>query len=113
MDIEKNGMLAIPRKLWVALANDQLKRRERYLGKPFARPCATCVEILMCDGPIGKNICLTINGMIDSGLLSGPKRIRIEKRRATLLPVSRYCLEAYGLLKKVTKISHDNTIDQV
>jgi len=94
-----NGMYAIPRKLWVALAEDQLKKRERYLGKAFAKPCSTCVEILMCDGPIGKNICRTINKMMDDGLLSGPQRIKIRKHRAKLLPVSRYCLEAYGILK--------------
>lgn len=98
-NVKDSGVLAIPGKLWVALANDQLKRRQRYFGKEFAKPCSTCVEILMCDGPIGEHICRTINKMMDDGLLSGPKRIKIEKRRARVLPVSRHCLEAYGLLK--------------
>lgn len=73
------------------------------MGNPFAKPCSTCIEILMCDGPIGKHSCRTINQMVDGGLLSGPKRIKIDNRRARMLPVSRYCLEAYGLLKPKTK----------
>lgn len=89
----------IPRKLWVALAHDQLRNRKRYIGAKFAKPCATCVEILMCSGPIGKHICATINKMQDDGLLSGPKRIPIDKRRAKYLPASRDCLEAYEILK--------------
>ena len=97
--VEDKDTFAIPRKLWVALANDQLKRRQRYLGKAFAKPCLTCIEILMCDGPIGEHLCRTINQMIDDGSLSGPKRIKIEKRRARVLPASRSCLDAYGLLK--------------
>ena len=104
MEEEKgNGLFMIPRKLWVALANDQLKRRKRYLGSDFAKPCSICVEILMCDGPIGKHICRIINEMEATGLLSGPKRIKIENRRAKMLPISRGCLEAYGLLKPKTK----------
>ena len=90
----------ITRKLWVALAHDQLKRRKRYLGSEFAKPCSNCIEILMCDGPIGKYICSTINEMQDTGMIKGPKRIAIDRRRARKLPVSRGCLEAYGILKE-------------
>jgi len=99
----KNGEMPdtflITRKLWVALAHDQLKRRKRYLGAEFAKPCSTCIDILMCNGPIGKHICTTINKMLRAGLLAGPKRITIDKRRARKLPVSRSCLIAYGILK--------------
>jgi len=94
-----NGTSSIPRKLWVALANDQLKRRQRCLGKDFAKPCSTCIEILLCEGPIGEHICRTVNEMVDGGLLKGPKRINIDKRRKPILPVSRECLVAYGILK--------------
>jgi len=110
-EVSDSGIFSIPRKLWVALANDQLKRRQRYLGKAFAKPCSTCIEILMCDGPIGVNVCRTINKMIDDGLLAGPKRIKIEKRRAKMLPVSRYCLEAYGLLKPKSAIAPTNNAE--
>jgi hypothetical protein len=90
----------IKRKLWVALAHDQLKGRKRFLGAEFAKPCQTCGKILMCDGPIGLHFCTTVNQMIDDGLLKGPKRIQIDKRRAKFLPISRDCLIAYGLLAK-------------
>lgn len=90
----------ISRKLWVALAHDQLKRRKRYLGVEFAKPCSTCIEILMCEGPIGKGICTAVNEMQDIGMLKGPQRIAIDRRRARKLPVSRSCLEAYGILKQ-------------
>lgn len=98
---EKNdGSYGIPRKLWVALANDQLARRKRYLGAEFAKSCNGCIEILMCDGPIGKHLCQTIDNMVKDGLLSAPKKIPINKRRQRLLPISRACLEAYDLFKK-------------
>ena len=96
---ETPDMFLIPRKLWVALANDQLERRKRYIGAVFARPCSTCIEILNCDGIVGKHICGTVDKMLDDGLLTGPKKIKINMRRAKQLPVSRSCLEAYGLLK--------------
>ncbi len=92
--------LAIPRKLWIALANDQLSRRKRYLGAAFAKPCSTCLEILMCEGPIGLHICRTIENMQTEGLLKGPKRIPFQRLRKKYLPVSRECLEAYGLIRK-------------
>lgn len=92
-------IVAINRKLWIALANDQLKKRRRYLGSAFAKPCSTCLKILMCDGPIGLNICRTVHQMQDDGLLTGPKRTPFEKLRRKYLPISRDCLIAYGLAK--------------
>lgn len=108
-EIREPDAYLIKRKLWVALAHDQIKRRKRYLGSEFVKPCKTCVEILMCSGPIGKHICSTINDMLDDGLLLGPKRIPIDKRRAKLLPISRECLEAYGILKQKSSPLPSNT----
>lgn len=101
-----DGIILIPRKLWVALANDQLTRRRRYLGKGFAKPCSTCLEILMCDGPIGKHICSTLDKMQTEGLISGPKKIPFEKVRRKFLPIAIYCLEAYGLVRG-KEVKHD------
>ncbi len=95
----ETGIIGINRKLWVALANDQLAKHRRYLGKEFAKPCATCIEILMCNGPIGKRACGVVNQMVDDGLLKGPKRMPFGQLRRKLLPVSRDCLVAYGLAK--------------
>jgi len=96
---ENGGIYGISRKLWVALANDQLKRRKRYMGSSFAKPCSTCIEILMCDGPVGLHICRTIEQMQKDGLVEGPKKIPFEKLRRKLLPVSKDCLIAYGIIK--------------
>ena len=96
---EKSGIYAISRKLWIALANDQLKRRKRYMGNSFAKPCSTCLEILMCDGPIGLNLCRTIEQMQEDGLVKGPKKLPFERVRRKLLPISRDCLIAYGIVK--------------
>jgi hypothetical protein len=107
----------IKRKLWVALAHDQLKRSKRYLGAEFSKPCQTCIDILMCSGPMGLHFCTTINKMLDDGLLEGPKRIQIDKRRAKHLPISRDCLIAYGLLaqpdapSKGRKVLHNKPLD--
>ena len=89
---------AINRKLWVALANDQLKKRQRFMGR-YAKACNGCLEILMCDGPIGLHICTTIDQMQKDGLISVPKKIPFQKLRRKLLPVSMECLKAYGIVR--------------
>ena len=92
-------ILAINRKLWVALANDQVSRRRRLFGKAFAKPCSTCPDILRCEGPIGIHMCRTIHKMQDEGIITGLKRIPFQKLRRKVLPISRECLVAYGLLE--------------
>ena len=89
----------INRKLWVALANDQLERRKKFLGR-YSKACEGCLEILMCDGPIGLHICTTIDKMQKDGLITGPKKIPFQKLRRKYLPVSVDCLIAYGIVKK-------------
>jgi hypothetical protein len=96
---EKEKTLVINRKLWVALANDQLKQHKRFMGS-YAKPCETCLEILMCEGPIGIGICSTLHQMQDDGVISGVNKIPFSKLRRKYLPVSENCLIAYGLLKK-------------
>lgn len=89
--------LGINRKLWIALANDKLKRRKEVVKK-YSMPCETCTELLMCSGIVGTHICSTIKKMQEDGLISGPKRIPFQRLRRKLLPISEDCLIAYGLL---------------
>ena len=92
----------INRKLWVALASDQLKRRKKFLGR-YAKACIGCLEILMCDGPIGLHLCTTLDKMQEDGLIKGIRKIPFQKLRRKYLPISMNCLIAYGLAKGKVK----------
>lgn len=93
------GMFLISRKLWIALANDQLARRKRIFGSQ-ANVCQGCTEILNCDGPISFQVCQSLDELMECGAVTGPKKIKYERLRRRFMPISRDCLEAYGILKK-------------
>ena len=98
-----NEIVLINRKLWVALAEHQTKKRRHNLGSGFATPCSQCSEILMCEGPVGFHICRTIKKMEGDGLIKGGNWILHGRRRKKMLPASKDCLRAYGLLRPGNK----------
>ena len=90
-------MICLNRKLWRLMAEDQLKKRLEVFGEE-AEVCRGCKEILICSGPISFQICKTVDEMITSGLLKGPKRVPWQRSRVKFLPVDEQCLAAYGLI---------------
>lgn len=91
--------LGISRKLFLALANDQLTKRFRTLGVK-AVGCSGCIEILMCDGPVSLDVCKALDELVGMGAVTGSKKIPWVRRRRKLWPVSKECLAAYGILKR-------------
>lgn len=98
-ETKDDGIVGISRKLWIALANDQLAKRKRIFGSQ-ANVCEGCLEILMCEGPISFQVCERVEELMAAGLVTGPKKIKYSQLRRRILPVSIDCLEAYGLVKK-------------
>ena len=93
------GEYAITRKLFIALANDQYKRRKRTWGSE-ANVCNGCREILQCSGTISFQACQAIDDTVASEIMSGPKKSSFERFRSKYFGVSRDCLETYGIMKK-------------
>lgn len=94
-----DGLYLIHRKLWIALANDQFTRRKRIFGSQ-ANVCRGCTEILMCTGPVSFQVCQALDELIKCGYVTGPKKIKYSRLRRKWLPISKECLEAYGILRK-------------
>ena len=69
-----------------------------------ANVCDGCTEILICDGPISFGVCRTVDEMLPTGLLIGPKKIPWQRLRRYFLPISKDCLKAYGLGVKDNKL---------
>jgi hypothetical protein len=107
MNKTDSGLVMINRKLWTALANDQLSRHRKFMGD-YSKACVGCLEILMCEGPIGLGICSTLDQMQKDGIVSGPKKIPFHRLRRKMLPVSIDCLIAYGLMKKKAESSNSS-----
>ena len=99
LQASNDEVYGISRKLFIALANDQLRRRKRFFGSK-ANVCKGCLDILLCDGPISFEICETIEELMDCNLLSGPQKMPWERRRRKAFPALKRCLEVYGIAKK-------------
>lgn len=85
----------LERRFWCIIAENQLARRKDALGADCP-PCAGCQEILLCSGPIGLHICQTIDEMIATGLLKGPRKIYpFNHTRRKYLPADEECLLKY------------------
>ena len=95
--------IGIPRKLWINLARRQMARRKAIFGNQ-ANVCKGCTEILLCSGPISFQVCETLDDMIATGLMSGPKKTPWQRLRRKYLPVSEECLKKYGILVKNGKL---------
>jgi len=91
----ETGIVGLARKLWIPLAEASLKRRKELFGED-ANTCEGCREILVCSGPISFQICNTMDEMMATGLLKGPKKIPFRHMRAKFLPVYEEFLQTHA-----------------
>jgi len=90
-------MKGLHRKLWIILAEKQLRRRKRIFGKQ-ANVCRGCQEILICSGPISFQICQVVDEWIGLGFLAGPRKIYpFNKTRRKYLSADEQCLKKYKI----------------
>jgi len=99
-------MIKINRKVWVILAEDQLKRRKELFGEQ-ANVCEGCREILICSGPISFQICQAIDELMTAGLLKGPKKIPFRRMRSKFLPIEEECIVKYGICNETGGIKDE------
>ena len=98
-------MIGLQRKAWVIIAENQLEKRLAIFGEE-AKTCKGCKEILICSGPISFQVCQTVDELMETGQLKGPRKIYPFKRtRQKFLPIDEECLEKYGFLVKEGKLA--------
>ena len=101
-------MIEIGRKAWCIMAEHQLTKRIEGFGDE-ANVCKGCQEILMCSGPISFQICQTVDEMLSTGLLKGPKKIYpFKKTRRKFLPIDGECLNKYGFTRDGQRMEAQN-----
>lgn len=103
-----DGIVFIPRALWISMAREQLARRKEVFGDK-ANVCDGCCEILMCSGPISFQLCEALGVLIADGLVSGPKKIPYGRLRRRYLPASEEYLHSRGLRVENGRLVLDKT----
>ena len=97
------GIPLLARKSWVKLAKHQLAKRKKIFGEQ-ANVCEGCLEILLCEGPVSLQVCQALDEMIQTGVMSGPKKIPYSRIRRRFLPVSTTCLAVYSVKVEGNKL---------